>query len=255
MKILGLFCVILFSFQAMAVTIEFPEEELAQESVLPVFDNAVAVKSRTVPTAGRFELGLAGGFALNEPFFNTSRFGGHIGYHFNETHGFILAGQLYQDGLGNNGKGLAGTDLDNGPNQLFLRMEFAPQPKYHVFANYQITPYYGKISVFKNFVMNLSLYGLFGLGAVDVGGETTPALNIGLGQKFYFNKRWGIRADLGLMAYEGVNFFVGSDGGPSPLEDTSTSTADDVIAEVPIGEFDRQMNYDLHFSVALIILL
>ena len=255
MRILAFVSLFILSCHAYGVTIEFPEEELARESVLPVFDNAVAVKSRLVPTEGRLELGLAAGFALNEPFFNSQRFGGHLAYHFTETHGFLLSGQLYGDGLGENGESLANTDLADGAPTLFLRMNHAPQPKYHFFANYQITPYYGKISVFKNFVMNLSLYGLLGLGVVDIGGETTPALNIGMGQKFYFSKRWGIRADLGLMAYEGVNYFLASDGGASPIQDTSGDPTDDVTAEVPISEFDRQMNYDLHFSIALIILL
>jgi outer membrane beta-barrel protein len=242
----------LISFSAMAVTIEFPEEELARESVLPVFDNTVAVKSRLVPTEGRFEFGLALGLALNEPFFNTTRFGGHLAYHFTETHGVLLNGQFYMDGLGDNGQSLANTNFNNAGT--FIRMNFAPQPQYHFFANYQITPYYGKISVFKDFVMNLSLYGMLGLGMVDVGGETTPAFNIGIGQKFYFSKRWGIRADLGLMAYEGVNYFVASNGGTSPLQDTS-SPADDIIADVPVAAFDRTMNYDMHFALSLIILL
>lgn len=255
MKFASILAVLLMSVQAMAVTIEFPEEELARESVLPVFDNAVAVKSRLVPTASRLELGLALGSAMNEPFFNTSRFGGHLAYHFTETHAVVLMGQMYQTGLGKNGKALAGTDLNNGAGELFIRMEYAPQPKYHFLVNYQMTPYYGKISVFKDFVMNLSLYGLMGVGVVDVGGETTPALNLGIGQKFYFNRRWGVRADLGLMAFEGVNYFVGSDGGSSPLQDTSGNAADDVTSTVPVSAFDRQMNYNMHFSVALIILL
>ncbi len=251
MKFASILVSLLFGWQAWAVTIEFPEEELARESVLPVFDNAVAVKSRLVPTAGRIELGLAIGNAMNEPFFNTTRYGGHLAYHLTETHGILLSGQLYADGLGDNGKALAGTDLNNGAGETYVRMEFAPQPKYHFFAHYQITPYYGKISVWKDFVMNLSLYGIAGLGVVDVGGETTPALNLGIGQKFYFSKNWGIRADLGLMAYEGVNFFVSSSGGQSPLADT----ANNVTTDVPVSDFDRQMNYDLHFSLALIILL
>ena len=256
MNRLVLLCIILFSQNLLAVTIEFPKEELARESVLPVFNNAAAVKSRLVPTEGRFEFGLASGLALNEPFFKTQRFGGHIGYHFTEAHGFVLAGQIYQSGLGNNGEGLASTDLaPNSSTDVFIRMQQAPQPKYHLIANYQITPYYGKISVFKDFVMNLSLYGLLGVGAVDVGGEIAPALNVGLGQKFYFNGSWGIRADLGLMAYEGVNYFAAKDGSSSPLQDSSDTSGDDVLSEVPVSEFDRQMNYDLHLSVALIILL
>ena len=185
-KLLSLI-LLLSGFQASAVTIEFPEEELARESVLPVFENAVAVKSRRVPTAKKFELGLASGFAMNEPFFETLRYGGHIGYDFNETHGVVVAGQFYSDGLNDNGQTLANTQLSNE----FIRMEFAPQPQYHLLVNYQITPYYGKISVFKDFVMNLSLYGLLGVGVIDIGGEATPAFNIGMGQKFYFSKNWG----------------------------------------------------------------
>jgi outer membrane beta-barrel protein len=258
MKLLSSLLILLLSCSLHAVTIEFPEDELARESVLPVFDNAVAVKSRLVPTAKRVELGLAMGFAMNEPFFNSTRFGGHVAYNFNETHGFVLQGQMYSDGLGKNGKNLANTDLNSGtgPNATtFIRMEYAPQPKYHLIANYQITPYYGKISVFKDFIMNLSLYGLLGAGVMDIGGQTTPVFNIGMGQKFYFSKRWGIRADLGLMAYNGVNYFAGSGGTPSPLQDTSGSAPDTVTSQVPVGSFDREMNFDMHLSIAVIVLL
>ncbi len=253
MLILSLFLV----SQVHAVTIEFPEDELAQESVLPVFDNAVAVKSRTVPTAGKVELGLGLGTIMNEPFFNSSRFGGHLAYHFTETHGVFLQGQMYADGLGSNGKTLAQKDLVDNPNrELFIRMEHAPQPKYHLLANYQITPYYGKISVFKDFVMNLSLYGLVGVGTIAIGDTMAPALNLGIGQKFYFGKRWGFRVDLGLLAYEGVNYFRASDGGASPLADTiEPGNGVDVTEEVSVSEFERQMNYDMHFTAALIILL
>ncbi len=258
MKTTLLILSLLISFHAFAVTIEFPEEELARESVLPVFDNAVAVKSRLVPTKGRVELGLGAAYALNEPFFNTQRFGGHLAYHVTETHGILLSGQFYSDGLGDNGKALATTDLAESPSvETYVRMEYAPQPKYHFFANYQITPYYGKISVFKDFVMNLSLYGLFGLGTIDIGGESVPAFNMGLGQKFYFSKRWGIRADLSLVAYEGVNFFERSNGsGGSPIEDSySTGGSPGITQDVSASEFGRQMNYDLNFALSLIILL
>lgn len=251
-KLLSLI-IMLSGFNAFAVTIEFPKEELARESVLPVFENSVAVKSRRVPTAKRFEFGLAAGFAMNEPFFETSRFGGHIGYHLNETHGIVASGQFYTKGLNNNGQTLASTQLSNE----IIRMEFAPQPEYHLLLNYQVTPYYGKISVFKDFVMNLSLYGMVGGGMIDIGGEMTPALNIGMGQKFYVSKNWGIRADLGLLAYSGVNYFLSSGGGKTPLIDdtTTTGTNEAAINDTSVGAFEREMNYDLHLSVSLIILL
>lgn len=261
MKISILIISFLISFSAFGVTIEFPEEELARESVLPVFDNTVAVKSRLVPTAKRIELGIGLGSALNEPFFNSNRFGGHLAYHINETHGILLNGMFYQSGLGDNGKSLAGTDFNEADpsggnqNETYVRLEYAPQPKYHFFANYQITPYYGKISIFKDWVMNLSLYGLMGLGVVDVGGETTPAFQLGMGQKFYFSKRWGVRADLSLMAYEGVNFFQGAGGAQTPLQDEIDDANDFVATNKSVSEFERQMNYDLNFAITLIILL
>lgn len=258
MKILLILASIVFCSTGQAVTIEFPEEELARESVLPVFDNAVAVKSRLVPTAKRIEFGIGGGFAMNEPFFDTTRFGGHLAYHFTETHGVLLTGQFYTQGLGNNGQSLAGTDFleDNDPNTAaFIRMEYAPQPQYHFFANYQLTPYYGKISVFKDFVMNLSLYGIAGLGVVDIGGETSPALNIGIGQKFYFSKNWGIRADLTLMAYEGVNFFDGNGGGKTPLEDSPSTSGTFTPTDKTPADFDKQMNYDMQLALSVIFLI
>lgn len=245
----------LFTLPAFAVTIEFPEEELAQESVLPIFDNTVAVKSRLVPTAGRLEIGLGSGLAMNEPFFESTRFGGHLAYHFNETHGIMITGQTYTQGLGPNGQTLSNTNLvTEGSGTSFIRMEYAPQSQYHFLANYQLTPYYGKMSLFKDFVMNLSTYAMFGGGVIDIGGVTTPALNIGVGQKFYFNKNWGIRADLGLMAYQGINYFVGSGGGSSPLEDSSSNPGFQAIDRVP-GDFDTQMIYDMHMTISVIFMI
>ena len=58
----SLFSFIVFAaFTARAETIEFPEEELSTESVLPVFDKKVVVRQRAVKTAGRFEIGVGGG--------------------------------------------------------------------------------------------------------------------------------------------------------------------------------------------------
>ncbi len=251
MKLLVFLLSSILVLNAQAVTIEFPEEELARESVLPIFDNAIAVKSRLVPTAKRFELGLSTGLGMNEPFFSTLRYGGHVGYHFNETHAVVLMGQLYGDGLNNNGDTLANTVFVGER----LRMDFAPQTTYHFLANYQITPYYGKISVFKDFVMNLSLYGLLGLGMMDIGGEATPVFNAGIGQKFYVTKNWGIRADLGLMAYQGLNYFLGSGGTQSPLIDVVATPGDEPTAVLSPSAFEKEMNYDLHLSIAVIFLL
>ena len=55
-----------FSF---AEVIEFPDEDLATETVLPVFENKVAVKNRLIELEGRFEAGFQLGATLNEAFY------------------------------------------------------------------------------------------------------------------------------------------------------------------------------------------
>lgn len=250
--------VFLMSFNGMALTIDFPKEELARESVLPIFESTQAVKSRLVPTKGRFELGFASGFAMNESFFKTLRYGGHLAYHFTETHGLLLEGQIYQKGLNENGQTLSTTDLDKTEKiEEYLRMDYAPQPEYHFIANYQITTYYGKISILKNFVMNLSLYGFLGGGIISVGGDSVPAFNLGFGQKFYFNRYWGIRADLGLMIYKGANYFTSKNGRISPLLHSSDPRSGVRFKETQkkLSEFESTMIYGTRLSVSLIFLI
>ena len=45
-------------------------------------------------------------------------------------------------------------------------------------GEYQLTAYYGKISITKSFVVNLSLYGLVGLGQVSFG-DSSMSLAVG----------------------------------------------------------------------------
>lgn len=187
-----------------ATVIRLPEEELARDSVLPVFDRKVAVRDRNVVTEGRIELGGFGGFNLNEAFYTPYNFGAYATYHFNEIHGFNLMANFYMDGTSSyadqlkNGEGLGGPG--NG-----LDLARAPSLKYMVLGNYQLTAYYGKISLSKSTVTNVSLYGLAGAGAIGIGDETTFGLNVGLGQKFYFSPNAALRFDLRFITYQAPN--------------------------------------------------
>ena len=73
-----------------AEVVELPTEELAQESVYPVFDKPVSVKNRNVNTAGKYEIGGYYGNALTEPIFNVSKFGIVGYYHWSEDHAIGL---------------------------------------------------------------------------------------------------------------------------------------------------------------------
>ncbi|MEN0058806.1 MAG: outer membrane beta-barrel domain-containing protein, partial [Bdellovibrio sp.] len=69
-----------------AEVVNLPSEELAQESVLPVFDRSVSVRNRNILTEGRFDLDVFYGYAMTEPIANVSKIGLGVYYHINENH-------------------------------------------------------------------------------------------------------------------------------------------------------------------------
>lgn len=181
--------------------IELPEEELATESVLPVFDKTVAVRERLVNTAGRLEFGAGAGLNLIEALYNNYVYNLELGYHMNEESAITLMAVIPSGGLSNMGNDLKeGKGLNNGKT---FDASLAPAPELYFTANYQFTAYYGKISITKTKAMNLALYGLGGLGAVKWTDKTEPLVNVGIGQKLYFNPSMALRFDLQLMTYRG----------------------------------------------------
>lgn len=191
---------ILLSTQVVrAETIEFPEEELATESVLPVFDRKMVVRERAVKTEGRFEIGVGTGLNLAEPLYGQAVFNFGLGYHFSELHGVNFTGFFLNDELSK-----AGKDLKVGKG---IPVEFdaslAPTVDSMYFLNYQLTAYYGKMSITKQTTMHLSLYGLAGGGIVQWSDTTEMALDLGIGQKLYFTPNLAFQLDLMMAVYQG----------------------------------------------------
>lgn len=223
--------------------IEFPDEELASESVLPVFDHPEAVKNRLVPTEKRLELGIFGAYSLTEAFFNPLAYGANVSYHLNETSGINLMAQMYMSGISNYGKQLNPIPGPNGtPGTTNLNIQYAPAPKYLLLANYQHTAFYGKISLTKDYVMNLSLYGLAGLGVMGVGDTTAPVASVGLGQKFYFGSSFAFRFDLRGILYNGPDVL----SGPDLNLRTSEASA---------SEFSNKLQFGTLLSAGVVFLL
>jgi outer membrane beta-barrel protein len=183
-----------------AETIELPEEELATESVLPVFDKTVAVRNRLVETAGKVEVGGGLGFNLIEGLYTNTAFKGNFAYHFSEEKAVSFSLITGSSELSSTGK-----DLKAGKGiQTSFDASLAPTPDFFITGNYQYTAYYGKVSVSKTRAMNIALYGLAGGGLVSWSdGEMSPMLNAGIGQKFYFSPRFALRADLEMKIYQG----------------------------------------------------
>jgi len=79
-----------------------------------------------------------------------------------------------------------------------------PYPQIIGFLNYNYVPFYGKISLNKKFVLNLSIYTYVGPGLIIFNhGTKKGAFHFGIGQKLYFNKWIALRGDLGVNSYYG----------------------------------------------------
>ena len=233
-----LFCSVPTANIAIADTIEFPEEELATETVLPVFENQRGVVNRAVVTEGRIEVGAGAGLALNEPFYNPINVHLQGTYHFSELHALNLFGFFFMSGLSQYGEQLRTADNLGNP---FDAGE-APAPQSLLLANYQIQAFYGKISLTKKSVMNLALVGLVGAGMMgyDSGGSV-PAVNAGFAQKFYFSDSFAFRFDFRLVAFQGPD--------PTSQDLTPGGSAPDP------GDFDDQLYFNTYLTAGLVFLL
>lgn len=186
MRFIVLF-VLLFSIESHAVKIQFPEEELASESVLPKFDNPEPVKNRSVTTAGRFEVTGMFGWTLNDVFVDPITIGAIATYHINEIHAF----QFYANKF---------TAKENSypgqiQNETGVALPHPALPESAFLLSYQITPFYGKLSITSQGVMNMAFYGTAGVGTYNVDGDNNFAMSAGLGSKLYFTKRLNLRLD------------------------------------------------------------
>lgn len=182
--------------------VKFPEEELARESVLPKFKDQKMVLNRNVMTAKKLSIGPDLGFALNEPFNSPFQYGFFANYHFDEAKGINILFNMLNSANSSYTNQLNQSTQGSGTN---FGLENRARPKYLLLGSFQYNAFYGKISLTKQFVMNLMLYGLIGGGMINIGGDTYPALTVGLGQKFYFTKKIALRMDLRSIIYNGPN--------------------------------------------------
>lgn len=239
---LGLALVVLgigfFSTSLRAEEIKFPDEELARESVLPIFDRPDSVQNRVVKTAGRFELGAFGGWTMTDPFFNQLSLGGMASYHFSEVHGINFAFSSRLEGASSYSE-----QLNSVKGKAPLHLEYAPQTKFVGLANYQFTGFYGKISVSKQTVANISTFGLLGGGVVGIGETTNAALDFGLGQKYYLGRDFALRLDLLVLLYQGPDLL-------SPSVNLSGANA-----SVSASSFPKKTYIDTMFTLGGVYLI
>lgn len=234
------FGLLLIGHAAFADEIEFPEEELARESTLPVFEKRRAVLNRHVVTEKHFEFGFGGGIEMNEPYYNDYMLNAQATYNYSDTSAINVQGLFWMDGLSDYGEQLkAGSP---GPVNSFPSFDAskAPHPVWGLFANYQFIAYYGKISITKQTVMNLNLFGLAGLGYINMDQISTVGLNLGVGQNFFISQSVAIRADLRWVIFQGPN------ATSRPLTPTDNPSA---------SSFENRIFYNGQLGLAAIFIL
>ncbi len=236
-----------FTSNALAeVKINFPDEELATESALPKFETISAVKNRKVNHEGKFEINLMGGMVASEPIYDPLSYGLSLSYHFNNTKGIHIMGVLFSEGLSGSGKSLRDgnviTGSGNTSGQTFDALR-APYKEFMLSAHYQYTAYYGKISLTRENIMNLTLSGLIGGGFYSMKGLTAPTVNLGVSQRLYFNSRVALRFDILFSLFNGPNI---TSAGPLPTNGQPGPDA---------GAFDKAMQFDTNVFMGISFLL
>lgn len=223
-----------------ADSVEVPTDELAQESVYPVFDHPQSVKNRNVQTEGRIDIGIFGGYALTEPIYDTAKLGVAANYHFSELHSLGLMFSQNSTGLSKDGEGLK---ENNG-----LDFNRAPKPQNTTMLDYNFKPYYGKLSMSKLAVINTTIYGSVAGGMVAYEHKSYPALALGIGERFYLGKSFSIKADLRLFAHSApVPFFKrqGTTGMTDGTNGTTTTTAP------AFDQFEERITYTTNLEIGL----
>lgn len=218
-----------------AEVIELPQEELAKESVYPVFERPVSVLNRNVVTFERFDGNLFYGYAMTEPIANVNKLGFSLYYHWSEDHavGLLLAKNF--SGLSDYAK-----QLDK---QFSLDFGRAPSPDLNAFVDYNLKLFYGKLSVTKSLVLNTSLFASGAVGIVKYSHKSYPGIAAGIGQKFYFGRQWAVRADLRLYAHEApIPFLNGSASSPG------VGTGD---LKPSAGDFKERLTFTTNLDVGV----
>jgi outer membrane beta-barrel protein len=224
---------ILLSFNLYAKdVVEFPEEELAQETVLPKFDSSHVVKSRTISQEKRFELSGFYGWNFTEPIFNQSKVGFNASYHWTE---FSTVSLNYSKWI----TGLNRQYTDSLADRYNLDFNRAPAPEYSLFANYEINAYYGKMSFSKESVSHLMIYPIVGLGLNKYQNKSYLGFNGGVGAKFFISKNWAIRSDMKLQYGQYPSPFLSS-----KMKSTSSTTPS-------YSEFEDKSTYATIFDLGL----
>lgn len=206
--------------------IQFPEDELPSESVIPILDSPKAVINRTVTYTGRWEPKLSYGFLLDEPFYQNSFLSLAVGYSWTEFSGVSLRYLKWGSGLSDYAKQMEGT-------ATALKFGRAPGPDMGYSLSYDYRFFYGKVSFSKRSIIPTVLGSTFEGGMIKYGSKNLPFFGAGLINSYFFSdpgakSHWGVNIGVRLYlrsAVDPLSANLSSTSGPVPSEgDFATKT-------------------------------
>jgi hypothetical protein len=174
-------------------TMQFSEEELPREAVMPRLDTPKAVLSRKLSYEGRWQADLAAGWLLDEAFYNNQYMAVKGSYSWDEASGVGLKYLMFGSGLSNYGQQFEGIST-TPPN--FGRSK-GPQNGWLAF--YERRMMYGKLSVSKWKIIPSFLTWDAEAGMLKYGTRQLPMIGAGLSNRFFLTQKFA--AGLGIHAY------------------------------------------------------
>ncbi len=151
------------------------------------------VQNRLYSKENKLEIGILGGVISSDPFLNSKKLGGTLGFNLNEYWAFNLIGwkcfvsgstalKTFEDTLG--------ATTNNNPAKFYLGGETVA------------SVLYGKLSLLGKSIIYYDFHLLGGVGvySTESGNYFTPS--IGLGQNVYLSQNFSLRVDYRLQHYE-----------------------------------------------------
>ncbi|WP_374029941.1 outer membrane beta-barrel domain-containing protein [Bdellovibrio bacteriovorus] len=223
--------IFLGAIQALAETEEVDYNDLPAESVIPILDSKLAVKSPSISFRGRFEVGIALGNVIDEMFFNNTLWGFQAFYHSDEDTAWGLKYFDRSEGLSTYSDQFANTSAQ-------LDFKKAPSPTVILMGSHRWSFLYGKMSFTKDLVLPSTISVETDLGINKMGSQDLPIIGLGLNHTIFIKKHIGIGLAYRLLLYQ-----------------TFDPTSSDLGASAPRpseSDFDKtvQISQNLEFNLS-----
>jgi hypothetical protein len=175
--------------------LQFSEDELPREAVLPKLDSPKAVLSRKLSYEKRWQADLGAGWLLDEAFYNNQYVVVQGSYSWNEPSGVGVRYLMFGSGLSDYGKQFE-SDPNSAPPPDFDR---TVGPKNGWMAFYERRMMYGKLSVSKWNVIPAFLTWNIEAGMLKYGARQLPIVGGSLSNRFFLKPQFAL--GFGIHAY------------------------------------------------------